>query len=492
MKNNLLIALLVMSSSLFAAKGPMPHERMAFKSEYYAKDELTGKYVKKIADKANATDGTYLYLGEVPKFKAEELEITVSKMALTNRVTGWVSQALIDAYASELYLRWKTVDDAVKDPNFSFHPLMKLSSLVPKNSRNTEAWTKIAEQYTTHNLESTGVDIYGQKRNTKNFESSEAREMYKEMISETYFKFLFNAGSPAEVYLNNNQMRDALISPENSRKLFNRHMSSHFTQDLSKAGYLGFVTFVYPIAATVEGPFGTKEKPAEPYEGVYGMLTEGSMEARLWSDKWDDEFAGFPFLLIESSGVAFHGPITAYNPLDVWFLRRGYVSHGCHRMDSADVLELRMLMPSDFVKANGKIKATILNYFDVADVDRDGKLEAIDVKYYNIPMSISVTKKQTVEGVIKPYLVENQQQTYFNDNAYASKYYRKATDTLKDVPKYQFSKNKVSKVGVHAELPIKRFEYRNNRIIQYKEEGIKFISFDGIKGNWHPKKFQQH
>jgi hypothetical protein len=488
MKNKLLLTILVMSSSLLAHAefGPMPHERMSVHTTIYAKDELTGTYVKKNADKDNATDGTYLYLGEVPKFKAEELEITVSKMALTNRVTGWVSQNLIDAYASELFLRWKTVDDAVKDPNFSFHPLVKLSSLVPKKNRNIEAWVKIAEQYSSHILESTGVNIYSEKRNTDNFSSNMERENYKEMISETYFKFLFDASLPSEQYLNNSQLKDSLISADNSRKLFNKHMTKHFTTDSSKPGYLGFVTFVYPIAATVAGPFD------QPSEGVYGMQTSGSMEARLWSDKWDDEFGGFPFLLIESSGVAFHGPITGYNPLDVWFLRRGYVSHGCHRMDSADVLELRMLMPDDIIKANGKIKATILSYFDVTDVNRDGNLEAIDVKYYSIPTSIGVSKKQTVDGVIKPYLVENQQFTYLKNNSYASKYYSKATDTLVNIPQYQLSKNKVVKVGTYPEVPIMRFEYRNNRIIQYKEEGISVVGFDGIKGKWHPKKFMKH
>jgi hypothetical protein len=186
MKNNLFLTLMVMSSSLFAAKGPMPHERTAVKTSYYAKDAATGKYVQKTGENANATSGTYLYLGEVPKFKAEELEFTVSKMALTNRVTGWVSQERIDTYASELYLRWKTIDDAVKDPSFSFHPLVKISSLITKNNTNAEAWTKIADQYSAHILESTGVDIYSGKRNNKNFISNQVREDYKDMISETY------------------------------------------------------------------------------------------------------------------------------------------------------------------------------------------------------------------------------------------------------------------------------------------------------------------
>lgn len=54
-------------------------------------------------------------------------------------------------------------------------------------------------------------------------------------------------------------------------------------------------------------------------------------------------FAGLPFLRLEGAptlGYAIHGPIDSYTTTSGGRLRRGYVSHGCLRMESADVLEL--------------------------------------------------------------------------------------------------------------------------------------------------------
>lgn len=50
-------------------------------------------------------------------------------------------------------------------------------------------------------------------------------------------------------------------------------------------------------------------------------------------------FAGLPFLSWHGN-YAIHGPIDKYTAANGGNLRRGYVSHGCIRMESADVLEL--------------------------------------------------------------------------------------------------------------------------------------------------------
>jgi hypothetical protein len=54
-------------------------------------------------------------------------------------------------------------------------------------------------------------------------------------------------------------------------------------------------------------------------------------------------FAGLPFLRLEgapSLGYAIHGPIDSYTLPSGGKLKRGYVSHGCIRMEAADVLEV--------------------------------------------------------------------------------------------------------------------------------------------------------
>lgn len=468
MKNAALIALLMLSANAFAKKGPLPHERTD-----------TPKL-------KNSTTGRYLYLGDVPKFDGSELEIIISKMALTTRVTAYVNQGRIDTYANQLFLRWKAVKDAVSDPVFSFHPLIKISKLAEGQPSNVQAWAKIAEQYSSHVLESTGLDIYGEKRNARNYVSNEQEDNYKNNIVEAYFRHLFKTSESSEAVINDNQKLADLLSVENSRKLFIQNVGTNFTLDNSKPGYVGFLTYVYPVAATVKGPFD------QPKEQIVTMKTAESIEARWWSDKWNDEFGGYPFLLIEYSGVAFHGPITTYLPMDVWFLRRGYVSHGCHRMDASDVQEFRTLMPTDLKKAQSKIKITILDHFDVADINKDGKLEAVDVKYYSIPSSIAIPKGKTIDDVVAPYLVKNQQGKYFQNNQYAAKFYDAAKDKLKNIPKYEIGAKTVVKKGVHAEVDIMRFEYRPNRIIQYVEEGIKQQGYDDVAGKYPPKYFQRY
>lgn len=466
MKQLLIAALLLSSHAVLAKRGPIPHERTD-----------TPKL-------QNSTTGRYLYLGDVPKFEGTELEMTISKMNLTTRVTAHVNQGRINTYANQLFMRWKSINDASMDPIFSYHPLVRISKLAETKPKNTQAWAKIAEQYSSHILDNSG-DIYLDKRNAKNYSSNEEEDTYKSVISDSYFKYLFDTTETADAVINDNAKLEQLLSEANSERLFKKHLGHLFTASSDKAGYLGYLTLVYPIAATVEGPFD------QPKEQTTDLKTAESIEARWWSNKWQDEFGGFPFLLIEWSGVAFHGPITNYAPMDVWYLRRGYVSHGCHRMDASDILELRALMPADLKKAANKIKVTVLDFFDVLDWNKDGKLEAIDVKYYQIPGSVAVAKGKTIEDTIKPFLIENQQSAFIKNNQYAKKYYDSASDTLKNIPKYEIGK-KLMRNGVHAEVGIYRFDYRPNRIIQYTEDGHKIQGFDDTFGKYPPKYFQRY
>lgn len=69
---------------------------------------------------------------------------------------------------------------------------------------------------------------------------------------------------------------------------------------------------------------------------------------RIWwtdpaSKKKVPVFAGLPFLRLEGAptlGYAIHGPIDSYTQTNGGRLTRGFVSHGCIRMEAADVLEV--------------------------------------------------------------------------------------------------------------------------------------------------------
>lgn len=465
LKPILLASTLAFAGAAFAEKnlGPIPHERLD-----------TPK-------KANAHVGRYLYVGTAPKFDGGEIDLTVSKMSLTLRATGWMSQAKIDAYASQLYKRWEQIDSTMQDPKFVLHPLVKIESLATKES--SIAWAKIAAQYSSHVLENRGVEVYNAKRNARSLDAQGITEDYRQDISTAILRYYFNDNSlTPDLVKSDNMLRDRLISSVNARALFQKHYKSVYAPNTSKPGYVGTLSFVYPIAATVEGPFD------QPREGVRTLMSYGTIESRWWSDKWDDEFGGLPFILINSAGVAFHGPITNFAPLDVWYLRRGYVSHGCHRMDTSDIIELRNILPK-VMKDLGKVKLTILNNFDVTDWNNDGKKEVIDVKYYNIPSAVSVLKGKTIDDAIKPFSAAAQMKSYFQNNIYAKKYYNVANDTIDGAPQYLVSGGVLAKGGAHAALPIARFEYQPNRILQYKELGTQLVPYDDNRGSFPPNYF---
>jgi hypothetical protein len=227
MKKTIILLFSVLSLNSFAEIGPMPFERTNLRAK----------------GMPNATSGRYLYLGNVPKFETHELEITISKMSLTARVQGLVSQDKIDGYARQLFNRWKNVDQALKDPVFHLHPLMQLKELSSKPTKDIDAWVKIADQYTKHVLEPISLDIYRDRRNKKNFSDSRDEEHYKENISVAYFQSLFGQYINPEEILQDRQRLEEMLSPVNSRRLFQMHLDHLFTEDRSTPGYVGFVNF---------------------------------------------------------------------------------------------------------------------------------------------------------------------------------------------------------------------------------------------------------
>ncbi len=86
----------------------------------------------------------------------------------------------------------------------------------------------------------------------------------------------------------------------------------------------------YPVAASGKQDFVIKPSTIQPCK-------------TWWTDAETGEklpvFAGLPFMSW-SGNYAIHGPIDNYRAQNGGNLRRGYVSHGCVRMEAADVLEV--------------------------------------------------------------------------------------------------------------------------------------------------------
>jgi len=102
-----------------------------------------------------------------------------------------------------------------------------------------------------------------------------------------------------------------------------------------------------------DGVFYTRSNLALAYDGPTPDKGVWSWNhaCRMW---WTDDkgkktpvFAGLPFIRLEgppTTSYALHGPIDQFTQPNGGTLRRGYVSHGCIRMEAADVVEVFALI----------------------------------------------------------------------------------------------------------------------------------------------------
>ena len=91
---------------------------------------------------------------------------------------------------------------------------------------------------------------------------------------------------------------------------------------------------MYPPLATKRNDFTIKTAAVDPCK-IWWTDPESGQRSPV--------FAGMPFIPWYGS-YGIHGPITGYTAKNGGQLQRGYVSHGCIRMESADVLELWSLI----------------------------------------------------------------------------------------------------------------------------------------------------
>jgi L,D-transpeptidase catalytic domain len=98
-----------------------------------------------------------------------------------------------------------------------------------------------------------------------------------------------------------------------------------------------------------------------------------SYSCRFWGEGLP-YFAGLPFVRLEGPSYAvygFHGPIDKYTIPSGGMLRRGFVSHGCVRMEAADILEVYALLQGH--RAPVRVQKSIDRYDDGRAVDIEQK-----------------------------------------------------------------------------------------------------------------------
>lgn len=460
------------TESQAAEEGIFPHER------------------SDLPKKKNATAGRYLYLGTAPRFEPEDLELVSSKIGLTLRVTARVPTELRDQYALLLLDRYKKIANAfLGNENLRFVPYQDLAKLESRaKSAGVRLWLKIAAPHAGHVLQGQGVAL------------DEKRDVLTALIRYYFQDPTLTPDSLAQL---ESSLQDPLVLHALSRRLFEAHLGPRFAAEESvhpKSGkaYIGYLHYVYPIAATVEGPFD------QPGEGVREFGLSGNIESRIWSEKWEDEFGGFPFLLVEWSGVAFHGPITNYAPLDIWYLRRDYVSHGCHRMDASDLLELRAILPANLSQLQTlrrPIRHVTLNWPDVADLDRDGRLEVVDVAYYDLPTWVPEPRKGAdLDAIAQKYLGEAaaaswRKKHYLKYNRHANAQgtpvYDPLTGLYTGLPRYEIEKGRLVRRGTHEPLSVTTVRHQPNRILQYRDGRAMPKGFENRSGKYAPPYFAE-
>lgn len=447
----------------------------------------------------NATVGRYLYLGNIPQFDAKDLEIYNSKMGLTTRVKAWVSKDLEKTYALKLLARWKKIHDSFQDEKLTFVKMNSLENFEKKvKDPNVKAWLKVAAQYSKHVLEGHGLDIYDQSQSDVEYKKTILTALLREYILSDKAEIVDGLALLDEIQSDTTQLEIL------SKKLFKSQLDELFTPDASREGYVGFLTVVFPIAAVAPHPEDKIEGGpfSIPNEGFYEVGLSESIEARWWSNKWKDEFGGMPFILLTWDGVAFHGPISNYAPLDIWYLRRGFVSHGCHRMDSSDVYELRSILPPDLLELEKKKKTIPLyemSWPDVVDLKNNGKPQALDIEYYDIPAGIYKANKSTdIEKAAAPWMGYKAKERWRKQHY--SKYdgdkngggfsvYDPVSETFKNIPKYVHKKGSLARDGVYENVPVTTMKYRGNRVIQYREKDQPLYIFDDKAGKYPPTFF---
>jgi hypothetical protein len=86
----------------------------------------------------------------------------------------------------------------------------------------------------------------------------------------------------------------------------------------------------YPVTATGRSDFSITPSSIQPCKTWWTDPATGAKSP---------VFAGLPFMSFYGN-YAIHGPIDNYRAANGGALRRGYVSHGCFRMEAADILEV--------------------------------------------------------------------------------------------------------------------------------------------------------
>ena len=133
---------------------------------------------------------------------------------------------------------------------------------------------------------------------------------------------------------------------------------------------------------------------------------------------------------------------------NLWIISRGPTSHGCTRLASGHMSELRQIVPSESdVLTAVKSYRNLSGCYDVFDIDGDGKDEVMGVQYY-------LAYKSSEHTPVKAYVSNRREPFYrwlYGDNVALGEV---GKTRIKEIPVCRFVGKKASEVTTIRDLPL--------------------------------------
>ncbi len=159
---------------------------------------------------------------------------------------------------------------------------------------------------------------------------------------------------------------------------------------------------------------------------------------------------------------------------NLWLVSRGPASHGCTRMDSGQMSEMRDALPSDSAEmVNIPTFRNLPQCYEVFDIDGDGSPEVMGVQYY--------VSYKNIKSKPEKALAPNDRKGYY-EFLYGSNisYNADGSAVIKEVPVCRFvGKRKAEEAKVLQNVPLYEAEFAPGPIQFYQ---IKPVSFESAKG----------
>ncbi len=158
---------------------------------------------------------------------------------------------------------------------------------------------------------------------------------------------------------------------------------------------------------------------------------------------------------------------------NLWITSRGPTSHGCTRLGSGHMSELRNSLPASS-KALEQVATfrNLVQCYDVFDVDGSGSPRVMGVQYY-------LAYKNTDHTPIAAYVANKREPFYqwlYGDNIALAPV---GQAKMKQVPTCRFMGKKAQEAQIHTDLPLYEAEWARESIQFYT---LKPVAFDSAKG----------